>query len=342
MNIAIFAPFQTASFRDVAEKCARALMRNHNVALHDFNDIFIPLGKWRAIIYFNTLFLPSLIHLPRYHDLAERVIFSCDGEGAPLRITPYFKSWLDKTIITTPTRFCQYEYERIGLKVQEIIPRAIDVSEFIVSKVDVEAYRRQFQDKKILFFCGALHTGMAHQRKGIEELLEAFKIVKERERNVVLVHYTNHYPEEVGVKIPNEIKDAFIVERLFGRLSKKDLAIRYHACDVYVHPAHSEGFGLPLIEAMVCYKPPVYIRWGAMAEVVQGYGYGVIPTHVQTFTFMNLLEQKFAMYEPEELAEVIIYALNDTKNEDLKIATHNFAVESYNYLKVYERFEVLL
>jgi len=340
MNIAVIAPFQTASFLDVAEKTSRVLRLNHNVALYDMNTMFFPFGRWDKLIYFNTLFLPSLIHLPRFLALTNKLIFSCDSEGIPLGISAFFKRYLDMCIISTPTFWVKENYEKAGIKVHNVIPRAIDPNEFIVDKADVEAYRKQFNDKRILFFNGALHSQMQHQRKGIEELLQAFQIICKKRDDVVLVHLTNHYPWEVGIQVPKEIEGKFIVEKLFGKLSKYEVAVRYHACDVYVQPSHSEGFGMPLVEAMICCKPPIHIHGGAMKEVVGEYGIKVEPTHVQTFNFMNLIEQIYFMFEPKDLAEAILWCLdNEEQYEELGIKAKEYAERKYNCWQVYREFE---
>ncbi|MHC1627976.1 MAG: glycosyltransferase family 4 protein [Candidatus Nezhaarchaeales archaeon] len=343
MNMAVIAPFQTASFRDVAEKCARVLRSlGHNVAMHDMNAMFFPFGKWDKLIYFNTFFLPSLVHLPRYLDLAHHVVLSFDSEGIPLNITQFFRAFIYQCTLVTPTEWCKRNYESVGFKVAKVIPRGFDPQELQVDEKQVKHFKEQFHGKKIILFVGALHQGMKHQRKGIEELLEAFKIVHKKHPETILLHYSNHHPSEVNVKVPKEIEHHYVCERNFGALNKSEVAVRYYACDVYVHPAHAEGFGMPLVEAMFCYKPPVYIAGGAMQEVCNGYGVGVRVSHIERFNFMNLIEQIFCMYDPKDLAEAILWCLeNKELYEELGYHAHDYALERYNVWKVYREYEAV-
>ena len=47
-----------------------------------------------------------------------------------------------------------------------------------------------------------------------------------------------------------------------------DVAALYRRCDVVVHPARWEGFGLALLEAMLAAKPVVAVRAASAPELV--------------------------------------------------------------------------
>jgi glycosyltransferase involved in cell wall biosynthesis len=47
----------------------------------------------------------------------------------------------------------------------------------------------------------------------------------------------------------------------------------YASCDVWLFTSDSEGFGLPILEAMACRTPVVATRAGAAPELVPGSGY---------------------------------------------------------------------
>ncbi|MHC1627926.1 MAG: hypothetical protein ACXQTI_03735, partial [Candidatus Nezhaarchaeales archaeon] len=162
MNVAVVAPFVTASFTDVAEKCAKVLRSlGHNVAMYDMNTMFFPFGRWDKLIYFNTFFLPSLVHIPRYLDLTHKVVLSFDSEGIPLRLTPFFVDVVKKCTLVTPTEWCKRNYESLGFRVEKVIPRGFDPIELsLTDPKQIEHFKQQYHGKKIILFVGALHKNM--------------------------------------------------------------------------------------------------------------------------------------------------------------------------------------
>lgn len=56
--------------------------------------------------------------------------------------------------------------------------------------------------------------------------------------------------------------------RLLGYVPDEDLPALFSGCDLFVHPALYEGFGLPALEAMACGAAVACSTGGALAEVV--------------------------------------------------------------------------
>ena len=62
------------------------------------------------------------------------------------------------------------------------------------------------------------------------------------------------------------LKDYPQVELIVQQLSGPDIRQLIHDCDAYVSLHRQEGFGLPIVEAMMCGKPVVATRMGGPAE----------------------------------------------------------------------------
>lgn len=118
-------------------------------------------------------------------------------------------------------------------------------------------------------------------RKGIPELLAAWKVFSDAHEDVVLYMHTAargnlHLSERHGVDIPLIMKTLRI--RPDSVLFPDDYAYRtgipqrqvfaaLQAADWLVLPSRGEGFGLPLVEAQACGTPVITTRFAAQEEL---------------------------------------------------------------------------
>jgi len=94
--------------------------------------------------------------------------------------------------------------------------------------------------------------------KAADEGLEAIRRVREQWPNVRLVVYGARRP-------PGRWPRA----EMFVRPSLRRLRTVYGLCDVWLAPSHSEGFGLPVLEAMACRVVPVATRSGGHEGIIE-------------------------------------------------------------------------
>jgi len=94
--------------------------------------------------------------------------------------------------------------------------------------------------------------------KAAEEGLEAVRLVRQRWPQVRLVIYGARRPRGRAPRA-----------EVFVRPSLRRLRAVYGLCDVWLAPSHSEGFGLPVLEAMACRVVPVATRAGGHEEIVE-------------------------------------------------------------------------
>lgn len=126
----------------------------------------------------------------------------------------------------------------------------IGISAIAPRKEQVEAIRRRYQGKKIIFSLGRL----VHY-KGYRYLVDAARYLDDS--YVVLIGGTGALRDE----LQKQIDDNGLTERvkLLGRVADEDLAAYYGACDVYCLSSimKTEAFAIVQIEAMSCGKPVV-------------------------------------------------------------------------------------
>lgn len=160
-----------------------------------------------------------------------------------------------------------------------------------------------------------LSIGRLIELKGYNYLIEAMRILKEKNLNVKLI-IIGEGPEEKTLRskaqsfgLSNEIE-------FLHFKPKGDLNYFYNLCDVFVLPSitdsigRQEGLGLVLLEAMNCKKPVVGTNSGGIPDVVKDGETGL------------LVPEK----DPEALANAIEKLLRDKK-----LAT-KLAENGYNYV----------
>lgn len=116
-------------------------------------------------------------------------------------------------------------------------------------------------------------AGTVEPRKNVRGLIEAYDLLA---RDTDAPDLLLVGPPGWGSlpDIPAHLHDRV---RLTGRVSRVDLHALYEGAGAFVYPSLSEGFGLPVLEAMAHGLPVVTSRNTACDEVLGGTGYAVDP-----------------------------------------------------------------
>jgi glycosyltransferase involved in cell wall biosynthesis len=137
----------------------------------------------------------------------------------------------------------------------EVVPNGVD--EFFTPSGDEGDY--------ILF------TGTLEPRKGVHDLLEAWRMLPAPRPRLVLcgdAGWGTHIAEEPGVEVT-------------GYVTRERLRELYRGARAFVYPSRYEGFGIPPLEAMACGAPVIATRTGAIPEFAEGAALLVEPGDVR-------------------------------------------------------------
>lgn len=157
-------------------------------------------------------------------------------------------------------------------------------------------------------------SGMENlSRKGIPEILEAVKILKDQSINV---HVKLAGKEGDGFSwLQNRIKELGIERNveLLGKISNEQKVSLFESCIAYVQPSHYEGFGLGIAEAMSASCCVLVCDAGAVKTVVGDSGLYVSPN------------------DPTDLAEKIKEVVtNNSLRIKLEASAYKHAVSNFS------------
>jgi glycosyltransferase involved in cell wall biosynthesis len=129
-----------------------------------------------------------------------------------------------------------------------------------------------------------LFSGGATPRKGVDLLVNAYLAeFRTHEPVCLVIKDGGNYPPEMGRQIEAVAAHPGHARILYTRksLNPQELAGLYTACHCYVHPYRSEGYGLPIAEAMACGLPVIVTGGGACLDFTSAHEVSYIPSTVR-------------------------------------------------------------
>ena len=113
-----------------------------------------------------------------------------------------------------------------------------------------------------------LYVGGYDKRKGIDKLVKAYMTMRTNKLTnckLIITGRIHHLDEETDEMIRNGTDAGWIIQT--GYITDEQLCLLYSnaVCSVYL--SQSEGFGLPLIEAMLYNCPVVTTRFTSLPEI---------------------------------------------------------------------------
>ncbi|WP_028584655.1 glycosyltransferase family 4 protein [Desulfogranum mediterraneum] len=141
-----------------------------------------------------------------------------------------------------------------------------------------------------------------YPHKKVDLLIDAFSDVMDSlPHNLVIVGRARR-GEELVVKAVSSCKDPSRVIRFMDGLPYRTLQLLYQSADMFVLPSAYEGFGLPVVEAMMAGVPVVTTQEASLKEVAGNKAF-----QVETISRKSLAEQivLVASLSPQERKRVI-------------------------------------
>ncbi|MEM7726414.1 MAG: glycosyltransferase family 1 protein [Cyanobacteria bacterium P01_A01_bin.45] len=159
-----------------------------------------------------------------------------------------------------------------------------------------------------------LFVSTIEPRKNVEAILQAFNYLKEKHKidhNLVLIGKKGWKYEPIFAAIANSPYRNYIYH--LDYLSDDEVALFYTKADMLVYPSHYEGFGLPVLEAMIFSTPVITSNTSSLPEVAGDAALLIDPN------------------KPMELAEAILQVINNSANRQELVTKGNERVKLFNW-----------
>ena len=168
------------------------------------------------------------------------------------------KLYADKcTELIVPSQKTADAMLRYGVKNKlNVIPTGIDLSKFsshCFTTKDINNLRAKYQIRDNVFL--AVFVGRVAPEKSVEEIIEAFRIIKEKKEKSLKLLVIGSGPSLV--ELENLIKEYQLTETvsLVGKVPHDSVPIYYQMADIFVSTSTTETQGLTFIEAMASHLP---------------------------------------------------------------------------------------
>ena len=145
---------------------------------------------------------------------------------------------------------------------------AIDTNIFSLQRADRQKVRKELglsDDIVLIGFVGRFSPG-----KGHEELLEAARIISQKDENVhfLVVGEASHGEQRYEQKIRALSRSLGIEKTVTFAGFREDIPDVMAAFDIFAFPSHAESFGVVLIEAMAMERPVVSTNCDGVLDIV--------------------------------------------------------------------------
>ena len=240
--------------------------------------------------------------------------------------------------IIAMSKFGQKQLANAGFS-STYIPHTVDTEVF--KPMDKATRKRESNIPEDSFLVGMVAANKdVPPRKSFQEVMDAFKMFLAKEPKALLYIHSNpefpggfnfkQYADFIGIGDRLLIPDNY---QMTFNTAKENMAKIYNCFDVLLAPSISEGFGVPIIEALACGVPVITTDFTAMSEHIEQFknGYKV------KVAYKRFSPQGSYMGIPD--VNDIAYALDWVRKADrekLGKASRDFAVKNYDTRMIFD------
>lgn len=192
-------------------------------------------------------------------------MYSDDENDQSRKNWEFKKKYIDKANIKViyGTRYLYRQLKKSSIfkeKEMHYIPLSIDEELFKPGSMRDARKYHNLPNGTYIVLCGA--NNINHKRKGINELLEALKIIKAMNPSLKIhLAIVGRSTSDFTTSLPYDYS-------MLGRLSFEELVRAYQAADVFVSPSTQDSGPMMVSQAMMCGTPVVAYEMGVAVDLV--------------------------------------------------------------------------
>ena len=306
----------------------------------------IPYMDWREgvvsdsknIIIVGASYYTTLNYAVKYIGKANIILY-LTIEGNPY-IDTALKNTLNKyTYIIPVSKYVKSKLEEAGLKPEEPIPHGVEIN----NKYDPHLYKiimEEAKGKQII-----LNISRNDVRKALDRLLLIYKFINHMFPDTFLILHsdTSGVYDIVEISRQLQLRDFWFTalkERNI-RLTDEQINTLYKSSYIYLNTSRSEGYGLPILEAMAHGIPIVSPGIPPIAELIGNSKAGLLTSiyNPEYKKYLNYLEFELYDYDIGDLIDATVSILINPKLREEMSREAFEKAKKYDINIVYQSFK---
>lgn len=287
--------------------------------LYDWGDKKIPE---KNVLFVSTILSTSLHYLTRFLP-EKRVVFYTTLEGEPI-VDPIGRQIAKNIKIVAVSHFAEEMLQRVNLHCDGVVYHGIDMNDTqgdprfaeFLNIIQHHPDKPKTRKRKYL----TVSSNMI--RKGLDRLMIAHKLVEFTNKDAVcILHSGGGHIDTARLADQLELSlGRFWFTNSFGMYDNYQMNTLYKFAQFYVQPSLTEGFCLPLAEALKHELPVIAIDAPPYNEIIKHKKTGILIPVTKTTRkrFLNRIILIMKHYSVNDLAEAISDLLMDKYRNSLK------------------------
>jgi len=307
-NVAIVTSDRSVSLQRVANDIGNVLKANgvsnikYILSANADPRLYEDVDSAIIVMTFDPAWVIPYLYLARSLKVRGKTsLFYTTVEGRVRRV--HGDEWIYRDLsFIANSNYTKVKLNDAGARVDHVIYHGVNVDAIRSFSWKSKTLREKLGLKQEDFVVGYIAGG--YMRKGHDIYAEVIKQVLSKDPSIKFVVLT----DKKGANYYSGVDNVIVIPD-FGKLSLDVIYGLYHVFDLYVQASLSEGFGLPVLEALSAGKPVVHADYAPLNEVTTpktSFRVRVVDTIYKRE--IGAIEYELHFYDPNEFADMIIYA----------------------------------